>query len=299
MHERCPDPRAAADKIVGGCKAEAGHWPNYVALRITNIENESGYRCGGALIAPQWVLTAAHCVYNIFYPNGGRQEQYLESFSTYARHGLKGLGVLQAVVEPYDLNGVDPAKAIDVTEIVVHEAYDRNPRHGNDVALLRLAQPHNGPVAVLADEERATPLPEVSRLVVAGFGAKWHGMSYERFDGPKDRGGTFVSGSPELLEVAVPRVTPQQCAAAYGPDGQRADVLCAGEEGRDSCQGDSGGPAVVFGADGCPVQIGVVSWGEDCAAKGNFGVYARVSQFKPWIKARVPEARFVDPSAPR
>merc|ERR1719387_1210144 len=63
-------------------------------------------------------------------------------------------------------------------------------------------------------------------------------------------------------------------------------MICAGVEGggKDSCQGDSGGPLFLKKADGSElVQVGVVSWGNECANAAFPGVYARVSQFASWF----------------
>jgi hypothetical protein len=49
------------------------------------------------------------------------------------------------------------------------------------------------------------------------------------------------------------------------------------------CQGDSGGPIINRNRND-PVQVGVVSWGFDCAQPGFRGIYARVSSAHYWIK---------------
>ena len=49
--------------IIGGSEAEPGAWPWQVALiQRTQPNAYFGQFCGGSLIAPDWVLTAAHCV---------------------------------------------------------------------------------------------------------------------------------------------------------------------------------------------------------------------------------------------
>ncbi|CAA9961642.1 hypothetical protein CFE70_005048 [Pyrenophora teres f. teres 0-1] len=95
--------------------------------------------------------------------------------------------------------------------------------------------------------------------------------------------GTLSSGgsSPNALyKVSVPVVSRTSCRSSYGSTITN-NMVCAGltAGGKDSCQGDSGGPLV----DASKTLVGVVSFGNGCAAPGYPGVYSRVSTFLPFI----------------
>ena len=47
-------------RIIGGDDAQRGDWPYMVSIHF--LDTTGGHGCGGTLIAPNWVLTAAHCV---------------------------------------------------------------------------------------------------------------------------------------------------------------------------------------------------------------------------------------------
>ena len=266
-------------RIVGGEATSQREWPWQIALFLRAGGREF-YTCGGSLIAPNWVLSAAHC----FQAETSKNPDDWTVASNVDKLSYVGL----------------PAGATTrrVKRVVVNERYDTN-THENDVALLELAQPLQG--STIAPQMVPDRALETNRpATVTGWGlTRW-------LVPQKDKQGKvtgFVDGStnqpidlakaqsPDLHKVAIPLVDVTECAAAYGPQGTTIDRrnLCAGmpEGGKNSCQGDSGGPLMTQTASGEWRQIGVVSFGIGCAIKGKPGVYTRVSAFSDWIKGVV------------
>jgi len=280
---------AETPRVFGGRDAAPGAWPFQVALLQRwglDATPESQYYaqfCGGSVIAPDLILTAAHCV------------------------DFDGETVpADDVVVLTGATDLTEGTRHDVAAILKHPGYDPI-RLDNDIALLRLTTPTTAPAIRLATET-----PESGPVWVTGWGmiedetfpdwlqevkvalqpsAACNGGIKEVFRADiSDMLGWAalrMGFPPSALEAAV------ELVSAGFADPLTPGMLCAGvEEGRrDSCYGDSGGPLFALTPEG-PVQHGVVSWGEGprdgsaaCGHAGLYGVYARVSHYRDWIAA--------------
>ncbi|MEU8618852.1 serine protease [Streptomyces sp. NPDC048623] len=242
---------AQADSVVvGGQPAGITEAPWVVALSSRDRfgGTRAGQFCGGVVVAPTKVLTAAHCLGREVL--GGEPGQ-LADFSVIAgRTSLRGHG----------------GREVRVADTWVNPEYDPSTNSG-DLAVLTLAG----------------ALPESYAITVArpGDPALAEGTAADVYGwGDTSGNGTYAMS----LRSAHVRVLPDAaCERAYpggfGRAGYRGDtMLCAGDPngGRDACQGDSGGPLVAQGR-----LIGLVSWGSGCGQAEYPGVYTRVPAVLP------------------
>ncbi|XP_035869869.1 coagulation factor XII isoform X2 [Phyllostomus discolor] len=241
-------------RVVGGLVALPGAHPYIAALYW-------GHNfCAGSLIAPCWVLTAAHCLQNRPAP------EEMTVVLGQDRHN----------------QSCEQCQSLAVRTYHLHE--DFSPiTYQHDLALLRLQESSDGRCANLSPSVRPVCLPssagnpaetEAVLCEVAGWGHQFEGAEeYASF----------------LQEAQVPLIPPESCSsssmhgAAFVPG-----MLCAGfpEGGMDACQGDSGGPLVCEeeAAERRLILRGIVSWGSGCGDRNKPGVYTDVANYLTWIR---------------
>ncbi|OWV70542.1 peptidase C14 [Rhizobium sp. R634] len=258
-------------RVIGGQAARKGEWPWQVKILAPDPEQRGrfGGHCGGSLIAPRWILTAAHCVTS---GRSGKQDLFARDLLI-----VEGKSKIDKVIS---VDGPDkPGLAVE--NVIIHEDFDRKV-FANDIALIKLAQPAVSKPALLASASDEAVETAGHTAVVTGWG-------YTK----ADHGWDDKYLPTELQEVELPIVSREDCRAAYRESSMRMNPIdernvCAGyaEGGKDACQGDSGGPLVAQRPDKKWIQLGVVSWGAGCAEAEHYGVYTRVAAFRGWIAAK-------------
>ncbi|KAK2817899.1 hypothetical protein Q7C36_021832 [Tachysurus vachellii] len=231
-------------RIVKGQVCPKGQCPWQALLRFGSV-----YKCGGVILNSEWILTAAHCVW---------QTSPSQLAVTVGEHII-------SVNE-----GTEQTRR--VSKIIIHPLYNHTSNDA-DIALLHLRRnislgPYVMPVCLpSAERSFARTLGSVRNSVVSGWGRlSQHGHL-----------------SNVLQRLEVPRVPLEKCRAHSGLS-LTDNMLCAGfkEGGRDACQGDSGGP-LVTNYNSTWFLSGIVSWGKGCARSDVYGIYTRVAVFVEWI----------------
>lgn len=213
--------------------------------------------CTGTLIAPQIVLTAAHCFADFAAEANTTVEQV-------RRLTLIGFGIKSAKTMS------DPQVVfMTADKITIHPDYRVNSvatakiEPMKDIALVRISRvaPAGFSPAALPTSE----VPQTGHLVsVAGYGLTKVGLLSSQ-------------EARQLMKVTLP------VGDANFSETQFSDRVI---QGKSSCMGDSGGPVYMRSSTpGRLVVVGIVSWGDGACSQ--IGVYTKTVKFRSWIQEAV------------
>ncbi|XP_026293343.2 brachyurin isoform X1 [Frankliniella occidentalis] len=240
--------RSANLRISNGQDASPGQFPYQVGMYV-----DLSVFCGGALIHPKWILTAASCAKSEY---GPRYTAFL---------GASNINL------PAEKGRV----AVTTTQAYVHGGYDKT-TYKNDVALVLLPR-------AVKTSDRIKPIA----LPPRSYASKDFTGSQFQLSGWGYLGDSAASISPKLQYASLKGLDKDTCVNTYSFEIVSDDILCCSSSTKQSpCQGDTGGALVEQGTDGNFIHVAIASFmpSKGCSL-GKPSGFTKTANFLDWIQS--------------
>ncbi|XP_044746528.1 trypsin-like [Coccinella septempunctata] len=246
LHEAKCDPYNLTKRIVGGYNCSVERFPFMVSIWETMSMK---HFCGGTLIKPSFVLTAAYC---------------MQQYESYPH-----LITVVSGMSQFNQAGLQRRQA---STIFIHRNY--NPKDFSyNIAVIHLEDPFimNNYVTKFI---KLPPFPINVDLIHLCKVMTAIGWGHDKW--MPDTPGTDKFNHV-LQCVDLPLISTSECASR-NMGTLHFSFVCAMGTGKDVCQGDAGGPLLCG-----DTQYGIVSRGYGCGMNDQPGYYTRIDRFLSFI----------------
>ncbi|XP_050458389.1 chymotrypsinogen B-like [Cataglyphis hispanica] len=242
-------------RVTGGSEAPEASYPYIVSLQW-NINNVHYHFCAGSILNNQWILTAAHCLHEIF---------------------LVGINNVVVKAGKHNIQIVESTEQIvQIEQIFKHEKYLSSYTF-YDIGLIKLKNPLKFTKEIQAIELSQAENESIKTAYLCGWGLILSD--------------NVLSDPDKLQHIKLTYIDHKICnlfvKIRLGYSLVDETNICTGPSTNriSACNGDSGGPLITYYGQK-PVLIGIISWIiPPCGTSPT--VYTKVSKFNAWIKEKI------------